>query len=416
MLSARHIAVVLALGLMAGCSSEGPDPTAFGDADDPEEALLQSEIALPDGFEINIFARDIVRPRSMVLGDDGTVFVGTYFFTKGVTSPVYALRDLNGDGRSDYRREIRNGFNTPNGLAFKDGTLWIVDEDRVWRIDEVEQNLESPSPRIIYSELPSRAETDEATNVGHWWRYMEYGPDDKLYIAVGTRWSFYVGAHTANDLNDDAVYSTIVRMSPDGTDLEIFADGVRNSIGMAFHPVTGDLWFTDNGPSWPFEHPDTYDIPPDELNRATGAGQHFGFPYVHGRLPDPLMGALAPPGVVEPQWEFKAHSASLGIEFYTGDMFPESYANVAFIAEHGTEATTPVFGVRSRIHGDRISLVRTDVNGAFESYEVFADGFLRDMNHNYTRRPVDLLVLDDGSLLISDDQAQMIYRVSYTGG
>ena len=413
--SVRGLSVSVTLGLMAACSDDHPPPTAFDDSDDAEEALLQSEIELPDGFEINIFARGILRPRSMVLGDGGTVFVGTYFFTKGVTSPVYALRDVDGDGRSDLRTEIRNGFNTPNGLAFKDGTLWIADEDRVWRIDDVEQNLSRPSPQVIYSELPSRAETEEATNVGHWWRYMTYGPDDKLYITVGTRWSFYVGAHTANDTDDDPVYSTIVRMNPDGTDVEIFADGVRNSMGMAFHPVTGDLWFTDNGPSWPFEDPDTYDIPPDELNRATGSGQHFGFPYVHGRLPDPLVGALAPQGLVGPEWEFKAHSASLGIKFYTGDMFPESYKNVAFIAEHGTEATTPVFGVRSRIHGDRISLARTNELGAFEGYEVFADGFLRDMNHNYARRPVDLLVLTDGSLLISDDQAHMIYRVSYTG-
>lgn len=162
-------------------------------------------------------------------------------------------------------------------------------------------------------------------------------------------------------------------MSPLGEKVEIFADGVRNSMGMAFHPVTGDLWFTDNGPSWPFEHPETYDIPADELNRATQPGQHFGFPYIHASLPDPLIGNIAPEGIVGPAHEFQAHTAPLGIKFYTGTMFPEEYRNQAFIAEHGTEATTPVFGVRSRVHGDRITLARFDEASDFVSYESLCD-------------------------------------------
>ena len=224
-----------------------------------------------------------------------------------------------------------------------------------------------------------------------------------------------MGEHTANDLNDRPVFSSIVRMSPMGEEVEIFADGVRNSMGMAFHPVTGDLWFTDNGPSWPFEHPETYDIPADELNRATQPGQHFGFPYIHASLPDPLIGNIAPEGIVGPAHEFQAHTAPLGIKFYTGTMFPEEYRNQAFIAEHGTEATTPVFGVRSRVHGDRITLARFDEAGDFVSYETFATGFMRDLNSNYNRRPVDLAVMPDGALLVSDDQAQTIYRISHTG-
>ena len=261
---------------------------------------LQEQIQLPPGFKIAVWADGVVRPRSLALGTNGTVFVGTYFFTKGLTSPVYVLRDTDDNDRADRVWEIRNNFGTPNGIDFHDGTLYIVDEHRVWRIDDVENTLDDPQPRLIYSQLPSRAETDAATNVGHWWRYLLYGPDDNLYITVGTRWSFLVGAHTANDLNDDPQYSTIVRMSPMGENFEIFADGVRNSMGLAFHPVTGDLWFTDNGPSWPFQDSRFYDIPSDELNRATTAGQHFGFPYVHARLPDPLIGPDAPEGVKPP--------------------------------------------------------------------------------------------------------------------
>ncbi|MEN8376664.1 MAG: PQQ-dependent sugar dehydrogenase [Gemmatimonadota bacterium] len=412
----RSTAAVLALALAIGCGDDPPPagPDSSPDApSDPDEALLQSEIELPAGFEITIFAKDVLRPRFMELGDDGTVYVGTYFFTRGVTSAVYALRDTDGDGRADFRRDIRNGFNSPNGLAYADGTLWIVDEDRVWRLDDIDNTLDAPLPRVIFDGLPSRAQTDSATNVGHFWRQMTMGPDGRLYIAVGTRWSFLVGEHTANDLNDDPIYSTIVRLNPDGSGLEIFADGVRNSMGMDFRPGTGELWFTDNGPSWPFEHPNTYDIPPDELNRATAAGQHFGFPYIHGRLPDPLIGGDTPAGVIAPAHEFAAHSATLGIAFYTGQSFPARYRGGAFIAEHGTEATTPVFGVKSRIHGDRISFVTIDGAGAVTGYEVFAGGFLRNMNFDYARRPVGLLVLPDGSLLISDDQAHMIYRVSY---
>lgn len=347
----------------------------------------------------------------MALGQNGTVFVGSYFFTRGVTSPVYVLRDQDGDHRADWRRKIENGFNTPNGIAYRNGTLWISDEEKVWRIDRVEQMLESSAPVLIYSDLPSRAETDQATNVGHFWRYLAIGPDNKIYITVGTRWSFLVGAHTARDLADPPVYSTIVRMNPDGTGFEIFADGVRNSMGMDFDPATGELYFTDNGASWPFNDPRFYDIPPDELNRARVKDLDFGFPYTHGRLPDPLIGDQAPAGQVAPIYEFEGHTAPLGMRFYTGTMFPPEYHNAIFVAEHGTEATTPA---RSRqVDGDRISVIHLGGDGNPIRYEVFAEGFFTGSNANYDKRPVDLLVMPDGSLLVSDDQAHMIYRISY---
>ena len=396
---------------VAACGGDGGEALPQQNNTPPQS--LQEQIILPPGFNIEIWAEGITRPRSLALGDNGTVFVGTYFFVKGLTSPVYALKDTDNDKRADRVWQIRNNFNTPNGIDFHDGTLYIVDEDRVFRIDDVEQNLDNPSIRQIYAGLPSRAETDAATNVGHWWRHLVYGPDDKLYITVGTRWSFLVGAHTANDLNDDPQYSTIVRMSPTGRDFEIFADGVRNSMGLAFHPVTGDLWFTDNGPSWPFEDPRFYDIPPDELNRATEPGMHFGFPYVHGELRDPLIGQEAPAGWIAPAYPFAAHSAPLGLTFYTGTSFPQEYHNQIFVAEHGTEATTPA--PLNKLHGDRISLIKLDDAGNVVGYDVFADGFRRGSNADYTRRPVDLLVMPDGSLLVSDDEAWVIYRIWYGG-
>ena len=184
-------------------------------------------------------------------------------------------------------------------------------------------------------------------------------------------------------------------------------------MGMAFHPLRGELYFTDNGSSWPFEDSRFYDIPPDELNRAGASGEHFGFPWIHGRLPDPFSGANAPAGTTVPAHEFAAHSATLGLEFYTGDMFPAEYRNRIFVAEHGTEATTPA--APHQVHGDRISVITLDGNGDAVDYKVFIDGFFNGSNSTYDRRPVDLLVLHDGSLLISDDQAGAIYRVWYEG-
>jgi glucose/arabinose dehydrogenase len=225
----RAVAIALVAVGTSACSDDGMS------ADPPAD--LADQIQLPPGFRISIWADNIIRPRSLTMGDEGTVFAGSYFFTKGVTSPIYALRDDDGDGDADQVWTLSNDMGTPNGIDYHDGALYVVDEHRVMRIDDVEQNLDNPTFVTINSELPSREDTDRATNVGHWWRYLRYRPDDKIYVTVGTRWSFLVGAHTANDITDPAIYSTIVRMNPDGSDLEIFADGVRNSMGMDFHPT-----------------------------------------------------------------------------------------------------------------------------------------------------------------------------------
>ena len=382
-----------------------------------QDQILQADVNLPNGFVIRYYAQGLFRPRSLAEGDDGSVYVSTYPHVRGVEGPLHVLRDTDGDGRADSFRQIRNGFRNPNGIAYRRGTLFVVDEHQVFRIDDIEEQLEQPGDPIrvtatlIYDRLPSRDETDEATDVGHFWRYVEIGPDDKLYISVGTRWSFLVGEHTANDLNDDAIYSTIVRMDTDGSNVEIFADGVRNSMGLAFHPTTGDLWFTDNGASWPFNDPRFYDIPPDELNRASQPGLHFGFPYIHAKIPDPLIGDDAPDGIQFPVHGFEAHTAPLGLEFYVGSHFPERYRNGVFIAEHGTEPTTPAQS--HQVDGDRVSFVVLDADGRSVDYEVFVGGMFNGSNAAYSRRPVDLLSLSDGSLLISDDRAGAIYRVTW---
>ncbi len=397
--------VCLAFLGFVGCGSEPLQPSG------PMATGLAAEILLPPGFKIEPFATGISRPRSLALGDDGTVYVGSYFFTKGVTSPVYALIDRDRDYRVDEVKQIRNGFRTPNGVDYHDGSLFITDEDLVWRIDNIEETIDDPHPILIYDGFPSRAETEQATDVGHFWRYARYGPDDKLYVPVGTRWSFLVGPHTANDLDDDWRYSTIVRMDPDGGNAEVFATGVRNSMGMDFQPSTGDLFFTDNQASWPFIDPRFYDIPPDELNRAQGPSGDFGFPYVHGRLPDPLIGEQAPAGQTEPSFEFEGHTAPLGMRFYTGTMFPPEYHGAIFVAEHGTEPTTPT-SMPSQVSGNRISVIRLGPDGAVSDYEVFGRIDFSS-NANYKRRPVDLLVLPDGSLLVSDDHKAGVYRITY---
>jgi len=394
----RKLTAVGAMTVLVACSESEP----LGPSE-PAPTGLAAEILLPPGFKIEEFARDIVRPRSLTLGDDGTVYVGTYFFTAGLTSPVYALIDRDRDYRVDEIKEIRNGWGTPNGIDYHDGSLFVSNEHQVWRIDEIEDTLDNPQPQLIYDGLPSRAETAEATDVGHFWRYLRYGADDRIYIPVGTRWSFLVGAHTANDLDDDWRYSTIVRMDPDGSNVEVFANGVRNSMGMDFHPATGDLYFTDNQASWPFTDARFYDIPPDEVNRATTSGQDFGFPYMHGRLEDPLIGSDAPPGLTEPIHEFDGHTAPLGMRFYTGDMFPAEYRGAIFVAEHGTEPTTPTTS-RTQVSGDRISVIRLGPDGSPVDYEVFARITFRS-NSSYTRRPVDLLVMPDGSLLVRSTRA-----------
>jgi len=359
------ITLLLSLALCSGCSSA---------------PLRPAEISLPPGFSIAVFSASVPGARSMALGAKGTLFVGSRAEGK-----VYALVDRNGDFKADEVITIASGLNSPNGVAFRDGSLFVAEINRVLRYDNIEERLKNPPrPITVNASFPDKSH--------HGWKFIRFGPDGRLYVPVGA---------PCNVCEEkDWRFASIMRMEPDGSNLEIFARGVRNTVGFDWHPRTRELWFTDNGRDWLGD-----DLPPDELNRAPRAGLHFGFPYWHGRdFPDPEFGRKhSGAEFVPPEMELGPHVASLGMRFYTGTMFPGSYREQIFIAEHGSWN-------RSEPSGYRITLVRLKENRAV-SYETFAEGWLQ--NGRAWGRPVDLQVMPDGSLLVSDDKAGAIYRISY---
>ncbi len=339
-------------------------------------------INLPDDFTIEIYVDDLPDARSLALSSSGTLFVSTRN-----NGSVYALRDSDGDGSPDRRYVIARGLTMPNGVALRDGALYVAEVNRVWRFDDIEGRLDDPpEPVLITDRFP--------TNTWHGWKYIAFGPDGKLYIPVGA---------PCNVCEREDPYSSITRMNADGTEFEVVARGVRNTVGFDWHPDTGELWFTDNGRDMMGD-----DIPPDELNRVTEVGQHFGFPYVHGGdIADPKFGeGRAAEEFISPVQHLGPHVAALGMEFYTGDSFPEKYRGQIFIAEHGSWNRTDKIGYR-------VMLVRLGADGLPESYEPFATGWLQGQNN--WGRPVDLEQTPDGSLLLSDDQAGVVYRISYAG-
>ena len=345
-------------------------------------ALPLEQIKLPPGFQIEIYASGVENARSMVLTPNGTLFVGSRSGGK-----VYAVTDRNGDFQADEVITVARDLVSPNGVAFRDGALYVAEVSRVLRFDEIESRLGGSSqPVVVNDTFP--------TDRRHGWKVIRFGPDGLLYVPVGAPCNIC-------DANPDR-YAVIMRMRPDGTGLETFARGVRNTVGFDWHPVTKELWFTDNGRDWLGD-----DAPPDELNRAPRPGLHFGYPHCHGgAISDPEFGAKRPCSeFIPPVQNLAPHVAALGMRFYTGTMFPAAYRNQIFIAEHGSwNRSTPV--------GYRVTLVRLDGNRAV-SYEPFAEGWLQD-GHGWGR-PVDVLVMPDGSLLVSDDRAHVIYRIHYKG-
>jgi glucose/arabinose dehydrogenase len=335
------------------------------------------EIQLPAGFTIEIYA-DVPKARSLAFGDDGTLFVST---RNGQS--VYAVVE-NDDG-STRTIELTDDMNSPNGIAFHDGDLYIAETSNVYRLHDIEQHLDDvPEPERLDITLPSER--------SHGWRYIGFGPDGKLYISIGA----------PCNICDEVGFARIIRMNPDGTGRETFASGIRNSVGFTWHPETQELWFTDNGRDWLGD-----DLPAGELNHAPRQGLHFGYPYCHGGdLPDPEFGEGRDcANYTPPARKLGPHVAPLGVKFYTGDMFPEKYRGQVFIAEHGSWN-------RSKKIGYRVTLVRLEGNKAV-SYEPFAYGWLQ--GEQYRGRPVDLVVKEDGSLLLSDDYAGRIYRIRYVG-
>jgi glucose/arabinose dehydrogenase len=341
------------------------------------DKLPLAKLKVPAGFNIEVYAAGMANARSLAEGDKGTVFVGSRTVDK-----VYGI--VNKDGKRSVKI-VASGLYRPNGVAFKDGTLYIAELSKISKIDKVEDNLDSPpKPTMIYDNLPK----DEA----HGWKFIAIGPDNKLYIPVGQPGN--------NVLHDDA-HGQIRRINLDGTGAEVVALGVRNSVGFDWNPENKQMYFTDNGRDWLSE-----DVPQDKLNRLTKVGEDFGVPYCYqGNIPDPEFGwghscsEFTPPvGLMGP------HAAALGMRFYTGNMFPKSYKNTIFVARHGSWNRSNKFG------GDVVS-VKLNKDGTVKSIEPFITGFLED--NKYLGRPVDVMQMKDGSLLVSDDWNGAVYRITY---
>ena len=351
--------------------SVGPPPP-------PEDPRL-TQIELPEGFHIRVYAKGVPGARSLSRSPSGTLFVGTRS-----SGRVYAVRDEDGDHKAERVIILASGLNRPNGVAFKDGDLYVAEVSRILRYRAIEAHLDNPpQPEIVNDAFP----TDRA----HGWKFIRFGLDGLLYVPVGA---------PCNICASPDPYASIGRLDPSTGDFEVVSRGVRNSVGFDWHPETGEMWFTENGRDWMGD-----DLPPDELNRVTADGQHFGYPYCHGtNIADPAFGAQRDcDEFVAPVQELGPHVAALGMRFYTGNMFPAEYRNQIFIAEHGSWN-------RTRKIGYRLTLVRVAADGAV-SYEPFAEGWLQGESN--WGRPVDVLVMPDGSLLVSDDQAGLIYRISY---
>ncbi len=338
-----------------------------------ERPVYPEKIRLPDHYRIEIFAKGVKNARAMAFAPDGTLFAGSRN-----AGYVYAIRN-------NKVIVIDSGLNMPSGLDFYEGDLYVGAVSTIYKYPGILKNLNSPVREVVTDRFP--------TATWHGWKYIRFGPDDKLYVPVGA------ACNVCDSVNP--VYATICRINKDGSGFEIFAKGVRNTVGFDFHPETGVLWFTDNGRDMMGD-----DIPPDELNKAPVAGLHFGFPYLHGKnVKDPVFWDKRPAGVefTLPQWEIQAHSATIGMCFYTGDMFESKYKNGIFIAEHGSWN-------RSKKVGYQVSFV-TIKEGKAISYEVFAKGWLE--NEDFWGRPADVAVGPDGAIYVSDDYAGCIYRIYY---
>ncbi len=341
-----------------------------------------TDITVPDGFSISVFAEDVASARAMCWGAKGTLFVGSRD-----AGAVYALRDTNSDGRADERFTIAQGLQMPVGVAFKDGDLCVSAVGSIVKLVGIEDRLATPPEPVTVTD----AYPDETH---HGWKFIAFGPDGKLYVPVGAPCNIC--------LSEDSIHASITRINADGSGREIIAHGVRNTVGFDWHPVTGELWFTDNGRDWLGD-----DSPDCELNHLEKAGEHFGYPHCHaGKVPDPEFGKdrscsefVAPAAVLGP------HVAPLGMRFYTGTQFPEKYRNAIFIAEHGSWN-------RSKPIGYRVVVAFPQADGSATT-EVFAEGWLKGAKA--TGRPADVLVAPDGSLLLSDDASDRIYRISYSG-
>ncbi len=367
--------IPLAASIVVGCVYSGYLSNML-----PTAAAELDELTLPPGFRIAVYSADVPNARQMALGPLGVVFVGSRAEGK-----VYAVVDRDGGKRAVH--VLASGLNMPSGVAFRDGALYVAAVNRILRFRDVARDLaHPPKPEVVTDAYPSDAH--------HGWKFIAFGPDGRLYVPVGAPCNVCAPP--------GPLHATLTRVDLAGGRPEVVARGVRNSVGFDFDPATGDLWFTDNGRDWLGD-----DQPPDELNHLTKVGEHFGFPFCHGNgLRDPEHNAGRACGeFTPPARELGPHVAAIGMRFYTGRMFPEQYRGGVFIAEHGSwNRSTPI--------GYRVSFVKIE-NGRAKSYEPFAAGWLK--GSVASGRPADVLVMPDGALLVSDDKAGRIYRITYAG-
>jgi glucose/arabinose dehydrogenase len=347
----------------------------------PAEKIPLEKLKVPDGFKVEVWASGMPGARMMTRGEKGTVFVGTRAIGR-----VYAVSDKGGQRQS---KVLIQGLTQPNGLAMRDGALYVMAMNRVLRFDGVEDKLDAQQTPVELTDafkLPF--------HMDHGWKFLAFGPDGKLYVPVGS---------PCNICEPPAENGQIRRYNPDGSGMEVIARGVRNSVGFDFHPRTGQLWFTDNGRDWVGE-----EGPQDELNRISRPGENFGFPYCHAEgIPDPdVKKANACEGVTMPVALMGPHSASLGMRFYSGQMFPAEYRERIFVARHGSWN-------REKKYGYDVVMVSADAEGRNAKVEPFLTGYLDGQTNQFTGRPTDVMQLPDGSLLVSDEHNGAILRVSY---
>jgi len=347
-----------------------PVPTAA-------DKLPLDKLKAKAGFKVEVYAAGVPNARSLKLGPKGTVFVSSRLQDK-----IHAIVEKDG------KREIKvvaSGLHRPNGIVVHKGTLYIAELSQISKIENIEDNLDNPpKPTVILADLPK----DEA----HGWKYLTVGPDEKLY--------FHIGA-PCNICMPPERHSKIYRVGLDGKDLEVYASGVRHIVGMDWHPTLHQLYFSENARDWLSE-----DMPQDKLNRVTKPGaDNFGYPYCHqGNLPDPEFGwGHSCSEFTKPLTLLGAHAAALGMKFYTGKAFGSEYRNAIFLARHGS------WNKSTKIGGD-VVVIKLNSDGTVKSMAPFLTGFIQ--NNNYVGRPVDVLPMPDGSLLVSDDFNGAIYRVS----
>jgi glucose/arabinose dehydrogenase len=346
----------------------------------PASELPLDKFKLPPGFKAEVWATGIPGGRAMVRGESGKVYVGTRAIGR-----VYEITD-NGSTRTS--RVVVDKLDQPAGVALRGGSLYVIAVDKALRFDGIEKNpTVAPVDMTAVFKLPKEKH--------HNWKYIAFGPDGKLYVPFGAPCN--ICEPPSNE------YAQIRRYNADGSGMEVIARGVRNTQGFAWHPVTGELWFTDHGRDWMGD-----DTPEDELNRMTKTGLNFGFPYCHanGVVDKDIKKANACDGVTLPATTMGPHAAAMGVHFYTGNMVPAEYRNVMFVARKGSWNRTKKFGYD-------VVTVRTDADGRNAKIAPFMTGFLDPARDEFSGRPTYFLQLPDGSLLVSDEQMGAIYRITY---